>query len=223
MSRTGVIGVDEAGRGCWAGPVVAAAVWTPTLAIRKQLRQEGVTDSKELNESERERLYDYIKSHPKIKYAVGLRSAATIDEINILQATLASMADAVDDVSFLTADKLNKLKAIRVDGKDVPKQVEEDAGTDVTVEAIVGGDGSDVTIGAASIMAKVFRDRLMKRIDQFHPGYDLAQNKGYGVPKHKQALQTLGPIKRIHRLSYKPLKKLAQNKNTCPRQTVNYI
>lgn len=210
---SGVIGVDEAGRGCWAGPVVAAAVWTPTESVRNELRSAGVTDSKQLSGKKRERLYELIKSHPQLKYAVGVRTAPTIDEINIREATLDSMADAVDDVKFLLLPEKSKdLLAVRIDGQDVPKQIRPDREKEknVQVEAIKGGDGSDVTIGAASIVAKVFRDRLMQRMDALHPGYDFAQNKGYGVRKHQQGLKRLGPVKGVHRLSYKPLKKLVK-------------
>ena len=206
--KVGVIGVDEAGRGSWAGPVVAAAVWTMDESTRELLKKEGVTDSKQISEKERERLYDkVIKPNPNIKYAVGLRSASDIDDVNILQATLASMDDAVDDVLFCLPDHDAGLQALRVDGKILPPKAKKMK----CAKAIVGGDGSDVTIGAASIVAKVYRDRLMARIHQHYPQYGFAQHKGYGVKKHLQALQNLGPIPQVHRLSYKPLQNLTKN------------
>jgi len=156
----------------------------------------GVKDSKKLSKSRREALYRLIRSHPKIKSTIGLRSAAEIDSVNIRQATLAAMADAIADIEA-TEGKIWKKVDVRVDGKDVPAGV---AG-----RAIVGGDDSDVTIGAASIVAKVLRDRVMERCDKLSPGYGFDRNCAYGTAEHIKALKDLGPTP-IHRFSFKPLK-----------------
>lgn len=200
-----VIGVDEAGRGCWAGPVVAAAVLTLDDATRAELKAAGVRDSKKLLPAKREQLYKLIRGHSKIVSAVGVRSAAAIDELNIRRATLSAMALAANDILATVSDA--KGLEVRVDGKDVPDKLDRS----VPMRAIVGGDDSDVTIAAASIVAKVLRDRIMEGCDELHPGYDFAQNKAYGVPNHIAALKSLGPSP-IHRLSYKPLQDLYSQK-----------
>jgi ribonuclease HII len=199
-----VIGVDEAGRGCWAGPVVAAAVLTMDVETQHELKRAGVKDSKKLSEAERERLYALIKSHPRVRYAVGLRSAKSIDQSNILKATLAAMADAMADVEYLARYADVVPHAIRVDGKQVPPEYK------LRAVAMVKGDDRDITIGAASIVAKVFRDRLLKVFDKLYPEYDFAGNKAYGVATHRSAIDRIGPCP-IHRFSYKPLQKFKHN------------
>lgn len=199
-----VIGVDEAGRGCWAGPVVAAAVLTPDDSVRDELKLAGVKDSKKLSADQRSHLYDLIRKHPRIKSAVGVRSAAAVDELNIRRATLKAMSSAVNDLlaNIVTVD--NKVE-VRIDGNDVPSGLPRD----VPKSAIVGGDDSDVTIAAASIVAKVLRDRIMDGCDDLYPGYGFRQNKAYGTAQHIAALKSVGPSA-IHRFSYKPLKKFTK-------------
>jgi len=216
-----VVGVDEAGRGCWAGPVVAAAVYTNDDAARSRLERAGVGDSKTLSPAKRAALYDLIRATPGVFVSVGVEQASRIDEINIRQATHAAMTSAAHDVLDLVARHPTvpasltatvpaqtgalQLIEIRIDGNDVPVGLRGCGGT--IARAIVGGDGSDVTIGAASIIAKVLRDRVMIEADAIYPGYGFAKHKAYGTPAHTAALARLGPCA-IHRFSYRPIKKL---------------
>jgi ribonuclease HII len=176
-----VAGVDEAGRGPLAGPVVAAAVVLDPKKIPK-----GLADSKLLQPEERERLFARICATAEIAFAFA--SAREIDRINILQATLAAMRRAVTGLA-------RPADAVLIDGNVVPK------GLPCEARAIVGGDASCVSIAAASIVAKVIRDRLMTRCDPHFAGYGLASHKGYSTKAHQAALASLGPC-RIHRRSF---------------------
>jgi ribonuclease HII len=182
-----IAGVDEVGRGPLAGPVVAAAV---ILDPAKPIA--GLTDSKKLSESQRERLADQIKADA-LAYAIGRAEVEEIDEINILQASLLAMSRAV---------KLLPVKAqfALIDGNKIPK-------LDIPAEAIVKGDLTEPAISAASIIAKVSRDNEMITLDAQYPGYGLAKHKGYPTRVHLEAIQTLG-ISPIHRRSFGPVKRL---------------
>uniref|UniRef100_A0AAV1UMN8 Ribonuclease n=1 Tax=Peronospora matthiolae TaxID=2874970 RepID=A0AAV1UMN8_9STRA len=187
-----VIGVDEAGRGPLAGPVVAAACHVPldvTIA--------GVNDSKKIVESQREELFELLTTHPRITYAVHVNSAQRIDEINILQASLESMATSVHDV----AERLQQTDRtfVLVDGNKLPPTLE------LSAETVVKGDTKVYSIAAASIIAKVTRDRLMREYDQQYPQYGLAQHKGYPTKAHVAAIAKHGPCA-IHRMTFAPLK-----------------
>ena len=182
--RLTVAGVDEAGRGCWAGPVVAAAVilppgWCPA----------GLDDSKKLTAGRRETLCGEIRASA-LSWGACAVSPAEIDRVNILQATLQAMARS-----------LHMLRAapdlVLVDGRQVPA-------VPWPAEAVVKGDGTSACIAAASILAKVFRDRVMLAWDRKYPGYGFADHKGYGAPRHQAGLAELGPCA-IHRFSYKPI------------------
>lgn len=174
-------GVDEAGRGPLAGPVVAAAVvFEPHIFI------EGVNDSKKLSASRREELYHEILEKAA-GVGIGRVGPREIDRMNILQATLLAMREAVEDLP-MSPD------FILVDGRDIPKWPH-------AARAIVGGDGLSFSIAAASIIAKVHRDRLMIHYDGLYPAYHFARNKGYGTKEHVQALQQFGPSE-IHRKSF---------------------
>ncbi len=174
-------GVDEAGRGPLAGPVVAAAVvFEPHIFI------EGVDDSKKLSASRREELY-YEILEKAAGVGIGRVSSEEIDRINILQATLLAMREAVENLP--TAPDF-----ILVDGRDIPDWA-------YAARAIIGGDGLSFSIAAASIIAKVYRDRLMIHYDELYPAYHFAKNKGYGTKEHVQALQQFGPSE-IHRKSF---------------------
>jgi len=174
-------GVDEAGRGPLAGPVVAAAVvFEPYDFI------EGVTDSKKLSASRREELYHEILEKAA-GVGVGKVNPQEIDRLNILQATLKAMREAVENLP-MSPD------FILVDGRDLPEW-------EYAARAIVGGDGLSFSIAAASIIAKVTRDRLMISYDELYPMYHFAKNKGYGTKEHIQALQQFGPSE-IHRKSF---------------------
>jgi len=179
-----VAGVDEAGRGPLAGPVVAAAV-----ILAPKTRLPGLTDSKLLTEKQRETLFDLIIKRA-ISFGVGLATVEEIDEFNILQATFLAMKRAVLALKVLP----NK---IIVDGNQTPKW-------DYPTEAIIGGDLSERAISAASVLAKVERDRIMCQLELDYPGYGFAKHKGYGTEEHLKALRSLGPSL-IHRRSFSPV------------------
>ena len=176
-----ICGIDEAGRGPLAGPVYAAAVILPNDIIIK-----GINDSKKLSEKKREELYDVITKEA-VAWAVGYASPERIDEINILQATYEAMREAIGKLSPAPDLLLN-------DAVTIPEVV-------IPQVPIIKGDAKSVSIAAASIVAKVTRDRLMEEYDKVLPGYGFASNKGYGSAEHIKALQTLGPTP-IHRRSF---------------------
>ncbi|QUI22975.1 ribonuclease HII [Vallitalea pronyensis] len=176
--RQYICGVDEVGRGPLAGPVVSAAVILP-----KDTHIHYINDSKKLNEAKREELYDII-TEKAIAINIGLSNVAIIDEINILNATYASMKMALKGLDV-------QPEVILVDAVTIP---------DVTIpqEPIVKGDSKSISIAAASIIAKVYRDRMMKEYDALYPAYKFAKNKGYGTKEHVEALKTYGPCP-LHR------------------------
>ncbi len=176
-----IAGVDEAGRGPLAGPVVAAAVVLNPKKIPK-----GIADSKLLAPAQREAVFAKLCASADISFAFG--SVTAIDTINILQATLSAMRRAVLGLSC-TAD------AVLVDGNVIPKNLPCEA------RPLIGGDATCLSIAAASIVAKVIRDRLMTRCDTTFSGYGLAAHKGYSTKAHQSALTTLGPC-RLHRRSF---------------------
>jgi ribonuclease HII len=179
-----VAGVDEAGRGPLAGPVVAAAVILDDL---QPIR--GLADSKVLSPRRREHLHDEIRAQA-LCYAIGLASVEEIDRLNILQATLLAMRRAVEGLRLRPARVL-------VDGNRTPL-------LPMPVLAIVGGDAKVREISAASIVAKVHRDRLCAELDAVHPGYGFATHKGYPTPAHLESLRRQGPCA-AHRRSYAPV------------------
>jgi ribonuclease HII len=183
-----ICGIDEAGRGPLAGPVVAAAVILPA-----RRRPKGLADSKALDEAMRNTLYLDIRAHGIV--GVGVATVAEIDALNIRQATLLAMRRAV---AALTVPPTAAL----VDGNDPPD-------LDCPIEAIVDGDAHVPLIGAASIIAKVTRDRMMFEACRRFPGYGFSRHKGYGVPEHKAALERLGPCI-LHRMSFKPVADVAR-------------
>ena len=174
-------GIDEAGRGPLAGPVCAAAVILPEGWI-----PEGLDDSKKLSEKKREALYDEITAHA-LSWAVGWASHTEIDEVNILQATFLAMRRALAGLE-------RKPDFALVDGNRDPK-------LGIPTRCEVKGDGHYACIAAASILAKVSRDRLMNELDGKYPGYGLSKHKGYPTKAHYAALAALGPSE-IHRLSF---------------------
>lgn len=185
-----VTGIDEAGRGPWAGPVVAAAVVLNTQTLSQELI-DGLDDSKKLNKKKRELLFALLPAHASI--GVGMSEPAEIDEINILQATLTAMARAVANLDVQPDHAL-------VDGTQAPSLP-----CDVT--CVVKGDGKSLSIAAASIVAKVTRDRLMAELAKRHPGYGWERNAGYGTAEHQAALAALG-VTDAHRKSFKPILKI---------------
>jgi ribonuclease HII len=183
-----VAGVDEVGRGCLFGPVVAAAVVLPEAAL-EPLRTAGVTDSKKLSAGQRAELSQLIRSLTP-DYGIGMASVREIDRLNILQAALLAMRRAVGRLAMPPDLCL-------VDGNQrIPDLA-------MPQETWVKGDQRSLAIGAASILAKVWRDELLTRLAVKYPQYDLATNKGYGTPAHCRALQEFG-ITRWHRTSFSP-------------------
>jgi len=177
-------GVDEAGRGPLAGPVVAASVVLPY-----NLKLDGINDSKKLSEEERNRLYDEIMDKA-IAVGVGIVEPQIIDQINILQATFKAMEDAVFNME-------QEIDLILVDGNQtIPL-----ANANIKQHSIVKGDYKSISIAAASIIAKVTRDRIMIEYDSLYPNYNWKSNKGYGSFDHKTAIKEFGPTK-IHRMSF---------------------
>ncbi len=182
-----VCGIDEAGRGPLAGPVVAAAVVLDRRRIPKSLR-DGLDDSKKLAPEAREEFF-LILRRSAVAIGLGAASAAEIDRINILRATLAAMCRAVTALHMTPAVAL-------VDGNVPPPLT-------CAVETVVGGDGLSLSIAAASIVAKVTRDRLMRRLAERYGGYGWVTNVGYGTEEHRAALRALGPTPH-HRMSFAP-------------------
>lgn len=188
-----VAGIDEAGRGPWAGPVVAAA------AILDLSRPpiEGLNDSKKLTEAQREHLFEVI-SREAIAFGIGVATHAEIDEINIRRATHLAMVRAVEALGLGGV----RPSAALVDGDDPPA-------LDIPTRALVRGDGSSFSIAAASILAKVTRDRMMVAMDAQYPGYGFARHKGYGTAHHAEALLRLGCCP-IHRVTFAPCRSAGQ-------------
>ena len=176
-----VCGVDEAGRGPLAGPVCAAAVILPQNA-----EIPGLNDSKKLTDKKRRELYDVI-TEKAAAWGVALVDEKTIDEINILQATFRAMEEAVSKLSV-------RPDFVLIDGNREPN-------LNIPLKCIIGGDGKSANIAAASILAKVTRDRLMEELDLTYPEYGFAVHKGYGTKRHYEALRKFGPCP-IHRQSF---------------------
>lgn len=176
-----IAGIDEAGRGPLAGPVVAAAVILPP-----GYKNPDINDSKKLSAAKREKLYAVIQADA-VSVGVGLSEVSVIDSLNILQATLLAMKEAVCGLcvvpDYLLIDGLNRID------RDIPQ------------EAVVHGDALSISIAAASIIAKVSRDRLMEMYHRQFPGYNFLKNKGYGTKEHREAIAAYGRCK-IHRRSF---------------------
>lgn len=200
-----VVGVDEAGRGPLCGPVVAAAVCykNPDFVIPVELEKDFalIRDSKKLSEKQREKIYDLIQEHFSV--GVGIVHADTIDRINILEATFLAMKSALSQLmKNIPAQHENHGRGpqayVLVDGNQkIPNLSLEQ-------ETVVGGDGTVKSIAAASIIAKVTRDRMILEYDRQYPQYGLAKHKGYGTKVHMDALRKYGPTP-IHRMSFKPV------------------
>ena len=186
-----IAGLDEAGRGALAGPVVAAAVILPLNDLVRLQRLPEVNDSKQLTAKTRERLYSLITDNA-LCYGIGSCPAEGIDEMGIIPATKAAMLQALGQLDP-QAEHLLIDGRIRLKNTPLPQQ------------SIIRGDGKSVSIAAASILAKVTRDRMMVELDSRYPQYGFARHKGYGTEFHRQAIAELGPT-REHRLSFSPLR-----------------
>ena len=176
-------GVDEVGRGPLIGSVVAACVVLP-----KDFVLEGLTDSKKLSEKKRDMFYDIIMEKA-IAVGIGIVHEKEIDRINIYEATKIAMNEAIRNINI-------KLDHVLIDAMPID--------IDVDTTSIIKGDAKSISIAAASVIAKVTRDRMMYELDKKYPMYDLASNKGYGTKKHIEAIKEYG-ITKYHRLSFKPV------------------
>lgn len=177
-----ICGVDEAGRGPLAGPVCAAAVILPAGAVI-----EGLDDSKKLTEKKREKLYDIIKE-TAVAYSVAYGTLEEIETVNILEATYLAMNRAIEGLTV-------KPDFALIDGNRVPR------GIKIPCETIVKGDSKSMSVAAASVLAKVTRDRLMLEYDKKYPEYNFKKHKGYGTKEHTELIKQYGPCE-IHRLSF---------------------
>ena len=185
-----ICGVDEAGRGPLSGPVVAAACILPAGCVI-----EGLNDSKKLTPKQRDRLFDTVRE-TAIAYSIGTASPEEIDEINILNATMRAMKRAIDGLPV-------KADFALIDGNCA-------RGIDTPHQTVISGDAISVSISAASILAKVTRDRICLENDRDYPEYGFAKHKGYGTKEHMDALRRLGPCP-LHRRSF--LKFLSEDEN----------
>lgn len=183
-------GLDEAGRGAWAGPVVAAAVILPPYHSELSSILCEVRDSKVLTPLKREALFPLI-CVTSLTVGIGMASAQLVDALGIVKATQQAMFMAIRNLSLVPDYLL--IDALRLPEVDIPQR------------GLIKGDAHVLSIAAASIVAKVFRDRVMIAIDKYQPGYGFAAHKGYGTPAHRAALERLGPCT-IHRLSFAPLR-----------------
>eukprot|EP00913_Durusdinium_trenchii_P030579 g28639.t1 len=206
-----IVGVDEAGRGPWAGPVVAAAVMAEREASASLV--EGVTDSKKLNEAQRELVYEQLIKCPEIRWAVSTVSVKRIDQQNILEAAHQAMTRAVQTLRRRLPSKTDT--SILVDGNLVPKKLQKQK---QPCRALIGGDRLCFEIAAASVIAKVTRDRLMMKLDRRYPSYGFAAHKGYGTAAHQAALVKHGPCVE-HRTSFEPIKGFVATGKWRPRAT----
>ena len=185
-----VAGVDEVGRGCLAGPVVAAAV------ILKNPNNSEINDSKKISKKKREELSLYIRKNSI--FSIGEASVQEIDKFNILEASLLAMKRAIQNLA-------SQPMSVLVDGNFKPIE-------DSNVFTIVKGDTKSISIAAASIVAKVYRDKLMTKFSEIHPEYKFENNSGYGTKEHQNALLKFG-VTPIHRRSFKPIHYILSNKN----------
>ncbi|GBC91813.1 Ribonuclease HII [bacterium HR15] len=180
-----IAGVDEAGRGPLAGPVVAACVLLPPCHSIC-----GIQDSKRLSEPMREQLFDAIRREA-IAWSVGIATPREIEQLNILRASLLAMRRAIEQLPILP-------EGLLIDGRHAVPDCP------LPQQTLIDGDALDERIAAASIVAKVVRDRLMREYDRLYPGYGFAQHKGYATPFHLRQLQRLGPSP-IHRRTFEPI------------------
>jgi ribonuclease HII len=188
---TKIAGIDEAGRGPLAGPVVAAACF-----FSSDILLEGINDSKKLSAKQRRIVFEQLISNASVIYGVAIVDHMVIDEINILQATMRAMAQAVENMSC-------RPDYLLVDGSSLPN-------IDIPSQKIIRGDSLSICIAAASIIAKETRDRIMMDYHKYWPEYGFDCHKGYGTRLHFDMLEKLGPCP-IHRRTFEPVKSLSRN------------
>jgi ribonuclease HII len=192
-----VAGIDEAGRGPLAGPVVAAAAVIDRTAAKRRLLKL-INDSKQLELEDREAAYEAMVASGLVKYAVAEATVEEIDRFNILQATFLAMRRALEALSQQPDVRPD---VVLIDGNQVPPRL------GCKAETIVGGDARSYSIAAASIFAKVTRDRYMAKLAETYPGYGWETNRGYGSEEHRDAITRLGPTPH-HRMSFSPFNRL---------------
>lgn len=188
QNKNYILGLDEAGRGCWAGPLVVAGCILP-----KGFKNDEINDSKKLSAKKRERLFDVIIKSA-VAYSIKFISAADVDKFNPKQASINGMYEVYNDIKPIP-------NVVLIDAEKIPN-------IKVKTESIIKGDAKSISIAAASILAKVARDRYMISIAYKYPEYDFNLNKGYGTIKHLKALRKYGAIKNFHRFSYRPIKEI---------------
>lgn len=187
-----IAGIDEVGRGPLVGPVVTAAV-----ILKEDFFDERINDSKKITEKKREELYKIIMENA-VSVGIGISSEQIIDEINILEATKRAMKEAVNNLNVKPQHLL--IDAVKLD-------------IDIPSTSIIKGDAKSQSIAAASIIAKVTRDKMMYELDKLHPEYDFKSNKGYGTKKHIEAIYKYGPLKE-HRKTFAPISNILEEKIT---------
>ncbi|KKT52758.1 MAG: Ribonuclease [candidate division Kazan bacterium GW2011_GWA1_44_22] len=194
-----IIGIDEVGAGCLAGPVVACAVGLGAEFFEKKWPEiSGLRDSKMLSAKRREHFSELLLNNPLVTFAIGSASPEEIDKINILRATHLAMRRAIEELRIKNKE-LWKNEIVLVDGS---RHISE---LSIPQQAIVGGDRRVFVIAAASVIAKVYRDKLMTEFDVQFPEYGLTIHKGYGTKAHCAAIREYGPCS-IHRISFKPIR-----------------
>lgn len=187
-------GVDEAGRGPWAGPVVAASAVFLNPSTLSPFLRDGIQDSKKLSKSKRENLYQELMNLDSFAYGIGIASVEEIDRLNILKATFLAMARAVQALP-------QQPQTLLIDGKCIPSF------QGIQTIPVIKGDDISLSIAAASIFAKVSRDQIMENLAQAHPFYGWERNAGYGTQQHQEALKIHG-VTPHHRKSFAPIKAL---------------
>lgn len=185
-----LLGLDEAGRGAWAGPLVIAG-----CVLKPQYQNDLIKDSKQVKISDREKLYDEIIKN-SLGYQIVFIEPTEVDELNPKKASIAGMEKIIEQIPC-------KVDYVLTDAEKVA--------TKKPSRAVIKGDSKSLSIAAASILAKVARDRYMINIDQTYPGYDFARHKGYGTLAHLKKLRKIGPIIGFHRYSYKPIQKIVSD------------
>lgn len=227
-----IIGVDEVGRGCLVGNTVIAAVTLKNrVALADKIR--GIIDSKKLTELGREAVYDQLSTDPLVLYALAERTPHQIDTTNILAAVMCAMAEAVialakriaKEYAMPTTEEEPIRMAVLVDGNRIPPKLKDLLNKTIEwdskfvkfaiIKAEIKGDDRFISIAAASILAKVTRDRQMIKLGSLHPAYGFAQHKGYHCPKHCKSIMELGPLKE-HRLTFMPISKLILDTGVWP-------
>jgi len=196
-----VVGLDEAGRGPLAGPVVAAAVTVKSLSY-KVIKLKGINDSKKLSAQKREYFYNILINHKDIKWGIGIVPEKIIDKINILEATKLAMQKAISQLSYKPhgRDVCKTTDFLLIDGNFKIK-------SEIPQKSVIKGDQKVFSCAAAGIIAKVTRDRIMQKMHKKYPKYGFAYHKGYGTILHIKNLKSFGPCK-IHRKTFFPVSSL---------------